>query len=899
MPRRGGGVRWGIVVMFRSLLCVLSLWGVLAGPNLAAQGVSLPPPPLVVDVGPSPVSAAERMLAREAAQRALEFGFPSIAAGILRAQLVSADPADTVGRNRLVLDLATALLDDGKAADVEDVLRQYAGLPNARYRLRAALAAVRLRRWDVARVEIGAAPVADLPAAERGWHFYVQGQLADAGREFSKASAFYEQALGAAGTELQRARFILAREEARLVSGDFSEAQLATLRTFLERNPGRSAAYEAISQLALSLNGLGRRGEAMETLRRQLQALPPEQSGTADQWLLLLGLIAGPGDPVGRNALGQLLSGSADRDKQRVALVILARGAPPAAFRAELDRLIEAPTPHPILEDLLLQRAELALAAKAYADADRDAVRLLETFPGSRLKPQALGVRVRAAWETLRYRRAADYAIQTRAALGGDQGRLAAELGVLVAEAYFRAGDYLLASDAYAAAIAVPPDGFPVGDLIFQRVLCEVEAARADPARLTIAETLLDEGGRDPRLDPANRWQAEWNLARALQVAGPETTQRAFERIERLLAQPLAAAAAGVAPLTPDLRVRMAWLHARLSLDVGRPERTLTLVERLVASLQDVETRLRVELASSARLLEADAYLAIPGREEAGLDVLRRLRTEFPQSDAAVYSFIKEASFAAGQNRFVDAQSLLVRLADDFARHAYAPFALYQAALNAERRGQDAFYRDANRLIERLVQEYPKSDLVFYARLKQGDLLRRLNEFSFAQQAYEELINAFPKHPDVLYAHLARAACHAAQAGAGGSGQMTAHAETALGIYERLVDQADAAPEIRMEAGYNLGLLLSRKGRAEGRKRAETVWWQQVVTPFLLDSAQESKLSARGRYWLSRTLLGLGELFESQDRRDQATDAYQLLLRKGLPGGSLAQARLTRLGVKP
>jgi tetratricopeptide (TPR) repeat protein len=232
------------------------------------------------------------MLAQEAAQRALELGFPSIAATIVRTQLAQAAPADTVGRNRLVLDLATALLDDGKAADVEDVLRQYSGLPNARYRLRAALAAVRLRRWDVARVEIGAAPVADLPAAERGWHFYVQGQLADAGREFSKASAFYEQALAAAGTELQRARFILAREEARLVSGDFSEAQLATLRTFLERNPGRSAAYEAISQLALALNGLGRRGEAMETLRRQLQALPPEQSGPAEQWLLLLGLIA-------------------------------------------------------------------------------------------------------------------------------------------------------------------------------------------------------------------------------------------------------------------------------------------------------------------------------------------------------------------------------------------------------------------------------------------------------------------------------------------------------------------------------------------------------------------------------------------------------------------------------
>lgn len=882
--------------MRRSLICVGVLWAVLAGPALQAQGVSLPQAPLVeATVRPS-VSVAERFLEREAAQRALELGFPSVAAGLLRAQLAAVPVAETAERNRLVLDLATALLDDGRAGEVEDVLRQYAGLPGARYRLRAALAAVRLRRWDLARAEIAAVPVGDLPAAERGWHFYAQGQLADSGREFSKASALYEQALEAAATELQRARFVLAREEARLLSGDFSEAQLATLRAFLERNPGRTAVYEAISQLALSLNGLGRRGEAMETLRRQLQALPPEQKATVDEWQLLLGLIAGPADPVGRNALGQILSASADRDKQRVALVVLARGAPPAVFRAELDRLIDAPAPHPILEDLLLQRAELGLAAKAFAEADRDAVRLLELFPGSRLKPQALGVRVRAAWETLRYRRAADYAVQTRASLGADQSRLAAELGVLVAEAYFRAGDYLLASDAYASAIAAPPEGVPAGDLIFQRVLCEVEAARADPARLTIAETLLDEGGRDPRLDPANRWQAEWNLARALQVAGPETTQRAFARIDRLLAQP---GAAGAVALTPDLRVRMAWLHARLSLEVGRPEFTLTLVERLVASLDAVEPRLRVELASSGRLLEADAYLAIPGREDAGLDVLRRLRTEFPQSNAAVYSFIKEAGVAAGQNRFVEAQSLLVRLADEFGRHAYAPFALYQAALNAERRGQDPFYRDANRIIERLVQEYPKSDLVFYARLKQGDLLRRLNEFSFAQQAYEELINAFPKHPDVLYAHLARAACHAAQAGAGGSGQMTAHAESALGIYERLVDQADAAPDIRIEAGYNLGLLLSRKGRAEGRKRAETVWWQQVVTPFLLDAAQEGKLSARGRYWLSRTLLGLGELLEAQDRRDQATDAYQLLLRKGLPGASLAQARLNRLGVKP
>ena len=49
-----------------------------------------------------------------------------------------------------------------------------------------------------------------------------------------------------------------------------------------------------------------------------------------------------------------------------------------------------------------------------------------------------------------------------------------------------------------------------------------------------------------------------------------------------------------------------------------------------------------------------------------------------------------------------------------------------EAALQAERRGQDANFAEANRLIEDLVKKYPSSDLVFYARLKQGDLLRKL-----------------------------------------------------------------------------------------------------------------------------------------------------------------------------
>lgn len=864
-------------------LLVVNVVGLVRAQSAPGAPAPFLPEDRQVDFG-SPVA-----LTQLAGERALELGLPSVAADIF-GDLLRQSPQTTEGdRNEWVLQLAAALLDDGRENEAETALQSLSGPPTPQSRVRRAATFARQRRFDAARAELAGLRVEDVPADERGWYHFVQGQLFDANRDFGRASGAFDAAANAAVTELQRARFALAREEVRLLTGEYSESQVSNLRTLMERNPGRNAGYAATSQLAVALNALGRKTEAIDILRRQLQSVPNDQRAVVDEWNLLLGLIAGAGEPVGRNALTRLLSNGVDREKQRVALLLMARGLPKPLFRAELDRQINAATPHPILEDLLLYRANEFVTARLSDDADADAQRLLTTFPGSALRPQALAVRVAAAWERGRYRLAADFATQARGSLPA--GRARAELALLVAEAHFRAGDFRSAADAYAAALNELPTGVAAGALIFQQALSEMRAGRLDAAG-----AILDAAASDPRLDAANRWQAEWNLARELQVAGPEQTRVAYERIERLLAMPVEESANG---LNRDLRVRMEWLRARLSLEVGNPERTLTLVEELLASLSEAEAGLRTEVAGSARLLQAEASFALAGRENQGLEILRALRTDFPQSDAAVYSYIVEANRAAAQGRFVDAQGLLVRLADDFRTHSFAPYALYQAALNAERRGQETFYRQANELIERLVRDYPQSELVFYARLKQGDVLRRLNNFGLAQRVYEDLVNNFPQHADVLLAHLALAAAHTAQASSDSTanGQLSGHAETALSIYERLVDRPDASPDLRIEAGYQLGLLLSRRGSGEGRGRAQVVWWQQVITPFLLNDQQAQTLGARGRYWMSRTLLGLGDLLESERKLEQARDAYGLLLAKGLPGEALARAKLARYGV--
>lgn len=849
---------------------------VLALASLQAQEPLANPSPFA----PAEVPAAgRRMLSAATAERALQAGFSSIAASAYRELL--ADPALSVGeRNALILKRVTALLDGGRAGEAERALEDYLGDGDEAYRLRAALVAAATGRYDFVRSELATLRPETLSSEDRGWYYFLQGRQADAARDFAQAREYYRQAAEAATADLQRARFVLAREQARLFLGEATEEQAAQQRQLMERFGGTSAGYAATSQYAVTLNALGRKSEAVELLRRALPALPAGEQAAGDEFRLLLGLIAGAQDGVGRNALENLLARAGDRDKQRVALQLLAgaslAGTPRERFRVKLSELIDTEEDHPILEDLLLFRAELALDDKAYAQAEADAKALLAAFPGSELKPAALGILVSTAWEERhRYRMAADYARQARAVTPPGEAR--AELGVLIAEAYFRAGDFQNAAEGYAAALQEAPAGVSLGSLMFQRVLSEIEGGHLDAAQI-----LVDAMAEDSRFASVDRWQAEWNLARSLQVAG--RTKAAFDRVNRLLST-----AEGAAELPPELRVRMAWLQARLSFEAGAEARTQALAEALLQSLDGIDETLRREIASTTRLLQAEANFRLQQIDTA-LTQLATLRSDYPQSAAAVYSYIAEANYYAEQNQLVDAQRLLTKLADDYKGSNYAPYALYQAALNAERRGQDAYYQEAYTILERLVREYPQSDLVFYARLEQGALLRRLNQFGQAQQVYELLVNSFPQHRDVLLAELALAACHRAQAVADSS-----HVESALTLFERLQDLPTAPLDLRVEAGFQRGDLLAQRGNVD---RARAAWWE-LVEQYLTDDTRVGELGAKGRFWIARVLAQLGASLDQDGLYDEAKRAYRLIVERDLPGAALARQKLAQGVVTP
>jgi lipopolysaccharide biosynthesis regulator YciM len=120
------------------------------------------------------------------------------------------------------------------------------------------------------------------------------------------------------------------------------------------------------------------------------------------------------------------------------------------------------------------------------------------------------------------------------------------------------------------------------------------------------------------------------------------------------------------------------------------------------------------------------------------------------------------------------------------------------------------------------------------------------------------------------------------------------HFANAQRLFENLRDRVDAPADVRVEAGYNLGELWVRR---DNRAKALEVWWNDVVSPFLLDAKRAGELRTKGRYWMARTLYRAGEVFEQQEKLEEAKEAWVLLLKTKLGWGeALARAKLARFG---
>jgi tetratricopeptide (TPR) repeat protein len=810
---------------------------------------------------------------REAADGALSSGLPSVARDMYE-RAAAADPS-LYHNDKFISSFAMAYMATGRGSEAYAVLSKHPS--NSQWwRLAVALSAMEQGRMAEAKGML-APPfnASELESQYQPWFNLAQGMIKSSDGDVKGAAAEYAKVIQESPTLLaSQAELLILRDQ--IAQGASGGDTIAQLRQKMQDNHGQKSGFVAARLLAIALSQSGRQMEALSVLDEQLQYIGSDEDGMREQLLILLGSIAGPETARGRTALQQVLTNhnASTRDMQNaLGMLYAARPAEGTApFRSILDNVIAIDRAHPLMDKLLILRSGLEMQSGQLDLATADAQRIIDQFPASNLRQPAL--RMLAYLSFLRnppqYRTAANYLTQLRSEETQPEDR--ALTGVLIADCFYQNGDFANSAAAYEDSFDEPvPDK---GLVFYQMILSELQAGRVDDARKA-----LDDVALNGPVDAMHLWRAQWNLIHSMRERGQSA--EAFTRLNKLLSTPT-----DKAP-PPSLRLRLMWLEAQLSLDAGQPEKTPGKCETILAAVEAAPDTIlgadqRYIISSQTLLLKAQALLSV-GNEKDAESTLALLRDKYADSEAAQNSYLAQARYLAQHERLVDAQRLLLTLADKYPKSGQAPIALWEAAISAEQRGMEATYREAIALLDRLVSDYPQSSLVFYARIRQGDILRKLNDFNTALLAYEDVINRFPSQPDLYLAQMSRADCIIAQ-----SDSNPARLADGIAVYERLTERQDVPVDFRAEASFKWAYNLDKQGDSS---RAIDAYWM-AINRFL---AAGSSMGARGRYWISRSAVELGQLLEMSKRYSEARRVYNIMISSNLPGKALAQARLKRL----
>lgn len=847
--------------------------------STVALATAKPLDTLFTDKVVSPSEALDWQLL--AADDALASGLISIAESFYSGLLSRTDLTEHQ-RHTIALKLCSVWINQGRFSEGQQILESHALKRGSAYFLRSSLVAFALGKFEASAGDLNQIDPQQLSTTERPWYEIIKGLLAEQAGLIDEAHRAFAVARELSHSE-QRTyieRFLIRN---RLTAGQASEQLLQYLENKVHVSREQPGVYPFIYEYVIALERLGRREAALDVIQEQLSALPEQESLKRDRLLSLQGLIVGAKHPRGISALKRLLQNGVDIDLQQAALYSLANSVGDAAeskwFRDYLKGLIDPSKNHPLLDELLYVSAYLAVQENLLEEAqrllDHESTGLIQQFPGSSFADQALWLLAFIAWsrEVPQYRIAANYLTRLRNRL--PEGDKKTRLNALIADCYFLNGDFKNAADAYGAALATESSASSQSRLLFQQVLSEIRADRLNKAVEHLAET---------KVALQNRWAAEWQLINAFKD-NDQQLQAALDRIRYLLQQ------SSDQQLPTQWRVRLLWFEIQLLQKLGQIRKTLSLADILLDLLtilpeETFPSNQKDRLTAHTLLVKGEALLENPDTAKLGIQILRQIRQRYPSLALTVQSYLIESRYWTSINRLVDAQQLLVQLADTYPDSELAPVALYEAALNADLRGLATTCHEALELLERLSAHYPKNLLAFYARLKQGDILRNLNKFGEARHVYEILVQHYPNHPELYRAELYIADCFLAQAA-----QDESRLETAIAHFERLFDLPHLPTDLRVEAGYKWAYALGRKKQLA---RAQVVYWSLIVR-FLKDPELSLKLGGTGRYWMARAILELGALLEPNGSAREMSTVYRLILDYNLPGQSLAKDKLQQL----
>ena len=804
------------------------------------------------------------------AEEALKSGLPSLAQTIMEDVLLNfkLQPGTEEALREIYID---SLIAQG---NFELANKQFAFLGaaanTAKNRIRHALAYIGLGQPYNAEEMLAGIDENTVSPQDAAWYHLAKGYVyfeasnpADALKEFDKAKE-------SANSEYSIADIDIAINICRL-SGDMGIDELEKMEKSLAEKViiylGTPAGFQFAKQYAAVLFKQGKAEQALEVINQQLD-IELAQDVDKDELRLISAamMVDNPERQYSllRDILRQTTSiGVAD---YALALISRNRNSTPESLTAFLSEILDSGSIR-IRDRILLELAKVAIRANKRDEGAALATKLMDEFPASVYRDDALRILAWAAFssdtgKTPEYRLAASYLLQL--ANLEENAKRAAKTRMLAADCYFLNKDYANAAKIYSELFSSGSDN--KGVLLNRAV--EAYLKMDDIAE---AIKLLETAYAQKSVKDDDLWNAEWKIISSYRDNGE--IAKALARID--------GAIENSHNVSGSVALRMLWLKARISEEAHKFPETIQLCDEILARASaDKERPIFAIIGSNAMLMKARC-LEEEGKEDGetgAFETYAQLRKDYPQSEAAQLSYLYQARALAKLGRYSQAQQMCNMLADLFPDGEYAYTALFDSAEYARQTGTRENYLAALATLDRLYENFPNNEQNFYARLSQAAILRLLNSFGDARALYNDIINKYPSHKEIYLAWMGLGNSTLAQQG---------RYLDAAAIFERLYSLPDIPAAAKAEAAFMWAFALNRADRT--REANEVLWGTSLR--FL----EGGELDGAARYWVGRSLFTLANSLKSLGQMRDARAAYEIIVKNKLPSYQTAERNLNIL----
>lgn len=852
--------------------------GLITATLLNAQTADIPDALLPLD-SDNAIVRQQEFLQFISGKSAAAYGFSSISEQIFRNLLEQEQELEPEIEEETRYQLVLNLLNQDKKEEAREFLQGFADTSSDRYKFAALL----LAYVDNAETSELETRLASLAGADLGndqvWINVMRGIVLTRSGLVEDARRVFDEALDQAINAFQRnwIETLIWREE--ILNGRADEALLFSLKSQIDNSVNPLIESQLTQQYAIALNLMGRTGEAISVIERQLPGLGGEYRDQRDRMLMLLAILAGRESGKAEVAIEDiLLRGRSERMRSMAFYFWLSGADFSDQGQVEiLEQLFESNPQDPLRNEIAYA---LALSSFYRGNLNQSQARIdsiLESDAEVELKRSALRVLVAVCWsqEPPQYRLAAEHLLRLR--------RLSSDTleknrySMLIADSYYLNGDYENAYPYYNGLMDEPLPPGVKNELLFKTTDALLKLGNLDGAR-----PILDRfHNENPELSELI-WGSEWNFN--LYLVGIGRLDEAIVRMEQLESannrEPVE-----VSPTWRNLaRLRVAWLLGFLNFQKQDFDAALGVVSRGIESYGSFSDEDQVAMApvvDELKLLSVRCYFELQEQATA-LRLISEIR-ENGSSDTAAASYIIEARYYLSISDEIEAQRALMELADQYPESDFAPVALYEAAISVESRVDETSDQEAIALYERISSQFPDHPLNFVSRLKQGDLLRKSNQFALAISFYENMQSDYLGDPRLYLVDMALAESYLAM----GSTRLD-YIDQAVQILERVFELASLPVEVRIEAGTKAAIGLDKVGR---NFRAQDQLWR-VIRLVNREPGIGVSIGSTGKYWMARATLILSDMLIANGEPGEVRRLIEIAEAMNLPGLNLLRGKL-------